>query len=400
MKASTLTACAALFLAAAAQAGATPEMVTKTATGEAAIVDGNEARAEKEARDKALRDAVEQVAGVLVSADTLTKNSQLISDRIFANSAGYVRKYDVVSTKKDKGVVTVTVKAEVGAAQLDKDLVAVQGLVARHGARKLVILLQEQAIDPKGVTTSSGVMATVLTEAFQKDGWTIIDPHFAAGKLKLAAGVSLGSTEAKEIGDLTKADYILYGTVNFRYQAPTGFGDTDAKGEPLVFYVTGEYELGLFATDSGSQLAKVAGKLVMAEPGEPALAVQKKMLVSYERSAFEIATKRGAKVVAEVRAAAVEKLRDAEQNGGRVVMNVTGLSDYAAVQDFKKSVGGMTNVRDVKPGSYGSGKAQFDIVYVGSTDDLATALGAATFKKKKLSVTGVTANTVEVSVAK
>jgi hypothetical protein len=348
-----------VFFAVAAQAADAPETVTKETTGEAAIVDNNKSKAFKEAKDNALRSAVEQVAGVLVSSDTLTKNNQLISDRIFANSAGYVRKFEVLSQKVEKGVMVVTVKAVVGTAQLDKDLIAVQAMVARHGARTMVILLQEQAIDPKGVTTSSGVMSTVLTHAFQKDGWTILDPHFAAGKVKLSAGVSLGNSEAKEIGDLTKAEYILYGTVNFRYQSPSGFGDVDAKtGQPLVFYVTGEYDLALFATDSGSQLAKVAGKLSMSQKGEADFAVLKKMVVSYERSAFDIATLHGPRVVEEVRKVAMEKLRHAEQNGARVVMTVTGLDDYAAVQSFKKAISAINNVREVKPGSFGSGKAQ------------------------------------------
>ena len=400
MKATTLTAITTLLLTLAAQAAETPQVVTKEATGEAAIVGNDEARALKEAQNQALRQAVEQVAGVLISAETVTQNSQLLSDRIFSNSAGYVRSFKLVSKKAEKGVMYATVSAEVGAAQLDKDLAAVQGLVRRHGGRRLVILTQEQAIDAKGVVTSSGVMSTVLTESFEKDGWTLLDPHFAAGKVKLSSGVALGSVEAKEIGDLTKADYILYGTVNFRYQAPnTGglFPELDSKGTQLLFLVSGEYDLALFATDSGSQLAKVSGKFdtgsILAKKGSSAS-------VSYERTSYDIAKEHGAKVVGEVRKAAMEKMRSAEQNGARVVVNVTGLADYAAVQDFKKAVSGMANVREVKPGTFGKGKAQFDIFYVGTTDDLAGALGSAPYKKKKLSVTGVSANTVEVVVAK
>ncbi|MHB8874170.1 MAG: flagellar assembly protein T N-terminal domain-containing protein, partial [Myxococcaceae bacterium] len=263
MKATTLFAATALLVAAVAQAATTPEVVTKEATGEAAIVNKDEAKATKEAQNEALRSAVEQVAGVLISAETITQNSQLLSDRIFSKSSGYVRSFKVLSKKSEKGVMTVTVSAVVGAAQLDKDLEAVQGLVRRHGSRRMVILTQEQAIDPRGVISSSGVMANVLTQAFEKDGWTIIDPHFAAGKVKLEPGVALGQVAAKEIGDLAKADYILYGNVNFRYQAPSTGGmipEKDKDGNTTVFHVTGEYDLALFATDSGSQLSKVAGK--------------------------------------------------------------------------------------------------------------------------------------------
>lgn len=81
-------------------------------------------------------------------------------------------------------------------------------------------------------------------------------------------------------------------------------------------------------------------------------------------------------------------------------MSVTGLPNYAAVQDFKRAIGGLNRVKAVTPGNFGGGKAQFDVTYLGTTDDFADALGAVTrFKKKKLTVTGVTANTLEVVVA-
>ncbi len=90
------------------------EVVTREASGEAAIVGGNVDRAAREAKEAALREAVEQVAGVLISAQSISANSQLISDQVFSHSAGYVRSYQVLSQTQDKGVVKVTVRAEVG----------------------------------------------------------------------------------------------------------------------------------------------------------------------------------------------------------------------------------------------------------------------------------------------
>src|SRR2546427_12382883 len=104
MKALTLSA---LVLANAALAADKPEFMTKEVSGEAAIVQGDTARAEKEATDAALRNAVEQVAGVLVSSNTLVENSVLVQDQILSHSAGYVRKYDVLSKKAEKNVETV-----------------------------------------------------------------------------------------------------------------------------------------------------------------------------------------------------------------------------------------------------------------------------------------------------
>ncbi len=93
----------------------------------------------------------------------------LVRDRVFSNSQGYVKKYDIVNKKSEKGAVTVTVRADIGKADLDKDLVVVQGLIKRMGKSKLVVILNEQSIDDKGVSTRSEMLATALTdEALQR----------------------------------------------------------------------------------------------------------------------------------------------------------------------------------------------------------------------------------------
>jgi hypothetical protein len=310
-----------------------------------------------------------------------------------------VRKYDVLEKKEEGGVMRVTVRAEVGTAKLDADLQAVKALVAALGNRKLVILLQEQTLDPRSAILTTGTMATVLSEHFARDGWTLIDPHFAAGKLRLQPGVTLTQAEAKEIGNLSSADYILYGTVVYRQHAPrqrgpgTGVPEMDEKGNQLVFPVSGEYDLAVFATDSGSQLAKVAGKFVSPAVG--------RTMISYEQTAHEIARHQGGRIIQEVRAPVIEYLRNAQQNGNRVVMTVLGLQDYGAVQAFKKVLAeSVTGMREVRPGEFGAGKARFDVVFVGSTDELAEAVSGKAHKGRKISVTGVSGNTIELTLAR
>ena len=297
-----------------------PAVVTKEAAGEAAIVGGNVDRATREAKEAALRSAVEQVAGVLVSSQSLAVNSQLVSDQGYSHSAGDVRSYEVLSQATDKGVVKVKVRAQVGTAELDRDLQAVQALVKRLQGRKLVILLQEQTIDDKGVTSTSGVTSTVLTDAFKRDGWTMIDPSFAAGKVKVASAVSLGASEAKEIGTLSKADYILYGTVAFR-DVPAD-GVLVQAGQPrTAFPLTGEYDFGVFETSAGGQLAKVSGKLRSE--------MSNMSVNSRGESAYNLVKAKEGEITGEVRKAVIESLRASEQNGARIVVQVQNAGDFS-----------------------------------------------------------------------
>ena len=381
-----------------AQGKKQPETVTKEVTGEAAIVAGNKDKARRDAKNAALREAVEQVAGVMISADTLTQNSQLVSDRVFANSAGYVKSYDIVKEEAAGGVLRMTVRAQVGTAELDKDLQAVKALIARMGNKRLLIVLQEQTVTLDKTIVSSGVMGQVLAETFGQDGWRLIDPSFAAGKLEVASGVSLTTPDKKVIQSLDKADYILSGTVTFRHETMSVGGNVGVAPKDGLFPVVGEWEMGVFATDSGTQIAKLSGKF---NSGPKDLGPKGTLVVSYERTAFDIAKHRGKDVVGEVRKAVVDYLSKAEQNGNAVVTTVLGLSDYGSVMAFKRTLTeGVQGVREVQQGTFAAGKAQFDVSFLGTTQDFAERVDGKKFKGRAINVTGISGNTIELTLAK
>jgi len=382
----------ALLALPALAADKVPPVVTQDAEGEAAIVGGNMDRAAREAKEAALRSAVEQVAGVLISSQSLAVNSQLVSDQVYSHSAGYVQSYEVLSQSTERNVVKVKVRAKVGTAALDKDLQAVQALVRRLQGRKLVILLQEQTIDDKGVATSSGVTSTVLTDAFKRDGWTIIDPSFAAGKVKVASAVSLGASEAKEIGTLSKADYILYGTVAFRDVPPDGV--LVQPNQPrTAFPLSGDYDLGVFETSAGSQLAKVSGKVRSA--------MNDVSVNSRQESAFTLVRAHQDEITGEVRKAVVESLRASEQNGARIVVEVQGVGDFTTLQAFRQQLPVWSaQVREAGSPSLSGGNGKLEVTYLGTAERLAQQIDGKALGKRKLSVTGVSSNALEVKLGK
>jgi len=75
------------------------------------------------ARLNAIRNAVEQVIGVYVSADTLVKNHALLKDEILSYSGGYVRDSRIVSEERGRdGLIAVTIEADVVASKLKRKL--------------------------------------------------------------------------------------------------------------------------------------------------------------------------------------------------------------------------------------------------------------------------------------
>ncbi|MBL9038213.1 MAG: flagellar assembly protein T N-terminal domain-containing protein [Archangium sp.] len=382
--------CAVVCLSVSAFAQAT--VVTKEGTGEAAISGNDEARAFDEAKERALRSAVEQAAGVRIDADSLAVNNQLVRDQVFANTGGYVKKFEIISKEKKKNVAVVTVKADVVTDNLDKDIEAARTLVKRMGRPSIVIVVQEQTV-PAGekVITNSETLATVLTEAFKADGWDIKDAQALNKTLALEGAATLGATEIKRIQDLTKTQYILYGKAVLRHQQV----DNMLK-DSKIFPVTGEYDLALAATDNDSQITKVAGKLGwnMKENGAP--------VISYERTALDMIKMRKDEIIAPVRKAILEHFRDQQVNGMEIALAVAGLESFGAAQAFQKSLEAIKGVKEAGPGAkpYEKGKATYKVHYLGSTSDLAALVEASTFKKRKIEVTSVSGNTLELSVGK
>lgn len=76
------------------------------------IVEGVGANGDEALKD-AFRNAVRQVVGAVVDAETLIKNDELISDKVLTYSGGCVKKYDEISKKENKGLVRIKIKAEV-----------------------------------------------------------------------------------------------------------------------------------------------------------------------------------------------------------------------------------------------------------------------------------------------
>lgn len=68
----------------------------------------------KEAKKAAFRDAVRKVVGVLIDAETLVKNDEVISEQIYEYSGGFIQTFEVLSEKKiEGGLIRIQIKAVV-----------------------------------------------------------------------------------------------------------------------------------------------------------------------------------------------------------------------------------------------------------------------------------------------
>lgn len=94
--------------------------------------------------DRALQDAlsraIEQAVGVLVDAETVLKNDQLIRDEVLTYSRGFVEKYEIVKRREADGLHHATIRAIVSQDKLVQRLremkIAVQNVQGDIAARQ------------------------------------------------------------------------------------------------------------------------------------------------------------------------------------------------------------------------------------------------------------------------
>src|SRR5262245_57048633 len=92
-----------------------------TADGVATVC-ADPAAAHDKAVEDALRRAVEQAVGTMVESETATENYELLSDKIYSRSQGYVKNYEVLSEKTEGNLLRVKISAEVSTGDISNEL--------------------------------------------------------------------------------------------------------------------------------------------------------------------------------------------------------------------------------------------------------------------------------------
>jgi len=88
--------------------------------GQAVISNGNEVAARDAARADAVRKAIEQVVGVYVSSESLTRNFELIRDEIYARANGFAVIEKILQEGAQGGIYRTKAQVKVYLVQNDE----------------------------------------------------------------------------------------------------------------------------------------------------------------------------------------------------------------------------------------------------------------------------------------
>jgi hypothetical protein len=378
------------IIALAAPAGAQEGAKVTEATGEAAIV-GDVLAAKAAAKDDALRNCVQQVASTLVTAATETDQAQLLSDKVYAQSSGYVRKYDVLEDKQDGNVWTTRLKCEVSEAKLDEDLMAFGIAYRREGMPRIMVMIAEQAIN---ATEASGwwqgggnaadlrVMENSFMDRMSKSGFTFVDPEILAGKVKLeVVGADPNAQQAREIGSLAGAEVVIVGR---------------AIAKPL----------GSIALDNGTFFSAVANVSARAVDTKTGRILASSEFTGKAGKGFEQTTS-GRNALSEAGRqlagdlfAKIGKVWAGRQSGTRSVdMVVKGVDDFGRLSAFQTAmINGVKGVKGVEMRNMEDGKAELEVTLAGTTSAFATELSTKKLAGFTVKVKKVTQGSVEVEI--
>ena len=132
--------------AASAPANPSNAPINASAEGVGVIVDDNTAMARDQAIQDALRLVVEQAAGTMVSSETLVQNYEVLRDRIYSQSQGYIQRYEVTDESIQGNLYKVTIQAAVAEGNLKNDIQALGLLMARKNMPRVMIMVAEQNV--------------------------------------------------------------------------------------------------------------------------------------------------------------------------------------------------------------------------------------------------------------
>ncbi|OGG95219.1 MAG: hypothetical protein A2527_08585 [Candidatus Lambdaproteobacteria bacterium RIFOXYD2_FULL_50_16] len=138
--------------------------------GSAEIFEGNEGAARDQAKQNALRDAVEQGVGTLIDSKTKVENWQVISDEVFTSSQGFVKSFKMLADEKRGSSWWVEIDAEVATDLIKGKLSELRILHKKMGNKRLLVIYRAespQALeeDNAAVSTCLGQLQTDLTAA-------------------------------------------------------------------------------------------------------------------------------------------------------------------------------------------------------------------------------------------
>lgn len=370
---------------------AADDVITIEAEGEAAIFNNDTAQAKDKALEDALRNAVEKAVGTVITSESVSRDFELVEDKVLSHAKGYVKTYDITSQTKEDGTLKLKIKAVVGKDNLTKDVDALVRLISQKGKPKVLIMVSEQNIGQpeaqawwtqQGFTTNLDVVENTFIETWQPLGFSFVDPQALKGKIKVSKALqspNLDDSEAKSFAGKAGAQVVIVGKAIAQEANGKAFGTN-------LISARANMSVRAIRVDTGDILATST-----IDGGSMALDTT---------TAGSNALKETTKKMAEDLKGKIMRKWLEEVNSGQgiklVVNNVKKTSFLVQLKNaLKEQVRGVSAVRDR---GFKNKVAELEVEMRGSAQDLAVELEAKKFAGFSVNVEEMTTNSLELTL--
>lgn len=238
-----------LFVCIAGELSAAPKTREITIEGKAA---GENFNAMEQAKQDALRRAVEQACGTFINTQTNAKNYAVVYDKVMASAAGYVEEFEVVAHRVEGGVSYCTVRAVVSTQSFESEWTRLAHTMAAEGnPRCMIVVLEDNDTEDENPPKTNGVVQGVLENFFLKQGVRLGDKSAADETRGRDAEAAALKDDVKKLASLALsagADVVIKGNAEARHA-----GRTELAGKTLARW-TATINIRAYHTDSAQML--------------------------------------------------------------------------------------------------------------------------------------------------
>lgn len=358
------------------------------AEGVAVILQGNLAMARDAAIEDALRKSVEQAVGTMIDSQTLVENFQLVSDRIYSQSRGYIKGYRITEEEKADPLFRVRVEASVATGYLKDDLSALRILLMRVHKPRMMILIEERnlgAHDQVQPWSDLSQVESVVIQKFLEKGFHFVDEGQVKRNISrdqaqlLIEGDEKG---AKALATEYGAEVIILGKAAAR---PTSLKELKALNLSGMKSCQAQVMIKAFRADTGETLASAT---------ESAAAVH-----IDEMTAGNEALKKAGEKLAPLLIDQITQYWGKEVGGTTLVqLLISGLT-FRELTKFKEIIKGeIRGIKDLHQRSFEANVARIDVDLAGDVQNLADELSLRDFGTFRVEVIGFAPHKIDLRV--
>jgi hypothetical protein len=321
------------------------------------------------ARDKAVEDAlrraVEQAVGTMVESETAVENYQLLSDKIYSHSAGYVKKYDILSENKEGNLLRVKIRAEVSSGSIGSDLDSLGLLQRRMKYPRIMVMIAEDNVlntnDWNLYSVSNSQAESTISEKFKARGFNVVDPNYQRKMVSVQEAKEAWQGDydvAGRFGQKIGAEIVIVGKATSTRSA------NNIAGSDLLS-VSSTMNVSAVKAGTGEILAQASGQGTAAHINEVA-ALQQSLQKASDKVADDLMS-------------GIITAWQKEASGTRnLAMEVQDISP-AEVEKLKATLEKVRGVTEVIVRNVSDGSAEIDIQAKSDAQDLSDSIGSAKF---------------------